>query len=42
MELLSEVVFWDILIFLEATKTYLELMKGKSVDEEKLKDTSTK
>ena len=34
---MSEVVFWDILIFLEATKTYLELMKGKSVDEEKLK-----
>lgn len=29
---MSEVVFWDILVFLEANKTYVELMKGKSVD----------
>jgi len=30
---MSEVVFWDILIFLEATRTYVKLMKGKSEDE---------
>jgi hypothetical protein len=30
---MSEVVFWDILVFLEANKTYIELMKGKSVDD---------
>ena len=40
---MSEVVFWDILIFLEATKTYVKLMKGKNIDEEmvrKLKDVN--
>ena len=31
---MSEVVFWDFLIFLEANKTYLDLMKGKTVDQE--------
>lgn len=30
---MSEVVFWDILIFLEANKTYKELMKGKSINQ---------
>ena len=34
---MSEVVFWDILVFLEATKTYVKLMKGKEVDPIKLK-----
>ena len=34
---MSEVVFWDILVFLEATKTYVKLMKGKGVDPIKLK-----
>ena len=30
---MSEVVFWDILVFLEANKTYKELMKGKSINQ---------
>ena len=30
---MSEVVFWDILIFLEANKTYKELMKGKTINQ---------
>jgi anaerobic magnesium-protoporphyrin IX monomethyl ester cyclase len=30
---MSEVVFWDILVFLEANKTYKKLMKGKSVNQ---------
>jgi|MDTF01.1.fsa_nt_gb anaerobic magnesium-protoporphyrin IX monomethyl ester cyclase len=34
---MSEVVFWDILVFLEANKTYLELMKEKTVDQKMLK-----
>ncbi len=34
---MSEVVFWDILVFLEATKTYVKLMKGKEVDPVMLK-----
>ena len=29
---MSEVVFWDILVFLEANKTYKELMKDKSIN----------
>ena len=29
---MSEVVFWDILVFLEASKTYKELMKGKLIN----------
>ncbi len=33
---MSEVVFWDILIFLEATKTYNKLMKNKTVDQDRL------
>ena len=31
---MSEVVFWDILVFLEATKTYKKLMKSKTENEE--------
>jgi len=31
---MSEVVFWDMLVFLEATRTYTKLMKGKTEDEE--------
>lgn len=30
---MSEVVFWDILVFLEANKTYVKLMKGKNIDQ---------
>ena len=30
---MSEVVFWDMLVFLEATRTYEKLMKNKKVDE---------
>ena len=30
---MSEVVFWDILVFLEANKTYKELMRGKSINQ---------
>ena len=30
---MSEVVFWDMLIFLEATRTYYKLMKGKKENE---------
>ena len=29
---MHEVVFWDMLVFLEATRTYYKLMKNKSVD----------
>ena len=38
---MSEVVFWDMLVFLEATRTYVHLMKNKTVDlklYKKLKD----
>jgi len=31
---MSEVVFWDMLVFLEATKTYEKLMKSKTENEE--------
>ena len=31
---MSEVVFWDNLIFLEATRTYEKLMKGKEENKE--------
>ena len=31
---MSEVVFWDILVYLEAVRTYVKLMKGKTEDEE--------
>ena len=31
---MSEVVFWDILVYLEAARTYAKLMKGKTEDEE--------
>ena len=31
---MSEVVFWDMLVFLEATRTYEKLMKNKTEDEE--------
>jgi hypothetical protein len=31
---MSEVVFWDMLAFLEATRTYVKLMKGKAENEE--------
>ena len=31
---MSEVVFWDMLVFLEATKTYEKLMKNKTENEE--------
>ena len=34
---MSEVLFWDILVFLEATRTYVKLMKGKTEDEELIK-----
>jgi len=30
---MSEVVFWDMLVFLEASRTYHKLMKGKKEDE---------
>jgi len=30
---MSEVVFWDMLVFLEATRTYVKLMKNKNEDE---------
>ena len=30
---MSEVVFWDILVFLEATKVYKKLMKNKELDQ---------
>jgi len=30
---MHEVVFWDVLVFLEANKTYLNLMKGKKIDQ---------
>ena len=28
---MSEVVFWDMLVFLEATRTYAHLMKNKTI-----------
>ena len=31
---MSEVVFWDMCVFLEATRTYVKLMKNKKEDEE--------
>jgi hypothetical protein len=31
---MSEVVFWDILIFLEATRTYVKLIKNKTINSE--------
>jgi radical SAM superfamily enzyme YgiQ (UPF0313 family) len=31
---MSEVVFWDILVYLEAARTYAKLMKGKTENEE--------
>ena len=31
---MSEVLFWDMLFFLESTRTYVKLMKGKTEDEE--------
>ena len=31
---MSEVVFWEMLVFLEATRTYEKLMKNKTVNEE--------
>jgi hypothetical protein len=31
---ISEVVFWDMLFYLESTRTYVKLMKGKTEDEE--------
>ena len=34
---MSEVVFWDMLVFLEATRTYNKLMKGKTEDQEMIK-----
>ena len=34
---MSEVLFWDILVFLEATRTYIKLMKGKTEDKEMVK-----
>ena len=34
---MSEVVFWDILVFLEANKTYKELMKDKSINYDMIK-----
>lgn len=34
---MSEVVFWDFLVFLEATKTFVKLMKNKNLDMEMIK-----
>ena len=34
---MSEVVFWDILVFLEANKVYLDLMRGKTIDQKMYK-----
>jgi len=34
---ISEVVFWDMQIYLEANKTYLDLMKGKTINQKMYK-----
>ena len=34
---MSEVLFWDILVQLEATRTYVKLMKGKTEDKDMVK-----
>ena len=34
---MSEVLFWDILVYLEATRTYVKLMKGKTENHELVK-----
>ena len=39
---MSEVLFWDILVFLEATRTYVKLMKGKSENQELIKKYITR
>ena len=38
---LSEVIFWDMLVFLEATRTFEELIKNKTLDKERINNFIT-